>query len=45
VCLGAGVAMVLMSPRSPEQAATGERVWVAPSVASDGGRVVLGGHW
>lgn len=45
VCLGAGVAMVLMSPRSPEQAAAVERVWVAPSVASDGGRVVLGGHW
>ncbi|WP_437330979.1 hypothetical protein [Sorangium sp. So ce381] len=44
-CLGAGVAMVLMSPRSPEQAAAVERVWVAPSVASDGGRVVLGGHW
>ncbi|XXY50448.1 hypothetical protein WME91_04790 [Sorangium sp. So ce269] len=44
LCLGAGVAMVLLSP-SPEKAVAGERVWVAPSVASDGGRVVLGGQW
>ncbi|WP_438002664.1 hypothetical protein WME89_27280 [Sorangium sp. So ce321] len=44
LCLGAGVAMVLLSP-SPERAVAGERVWVAPSVASDGGRVVLGGQW
>ncbi|AUX43898.1 hypothetical protein SOCE26_053540 [Sorangium cellulosum] len=44
-CLGAGVALVLMSP-SPERAAAGERrLWVAPSVASDGGRVMLGGRW
>ncbi|WP_437694125.1 hypothetical protein [Sorangium sp. So ce176] len=43
-CVGAGVAMVLMS-RSPEKAAAGERVWVAPSVASDGGRLMLGGQW
>ncbi|WP_437594607.1 hypothetical protein [Sorangium sp. So ce1000] len=45
VCLGAGVAMVLMSPRPPEKAAAVEGVWVAPSVASEGGSVVLGGHW
>ncbi|MGK3962334.1 hypothetical protein WMF38_55665 [Sorangium sp. So ce118] len=44
LCLGAGVAMVLLSP-SPEKAVAGERVWVAPSVASDGGRMVLGGQW
>ncbi|WP_437642244.1 hypothetical protein [Sorangium sp. So ce854] len=43
-CVGAGVAMVLMSGSS-EKAAAAERVWVAPSVASDGGRVTLGGRW
>ncbi|WP_437683813.1 hypothetical protein [Sorangium sp. So ce131] len=44
-CLGAGVALVLMSP-SPEKTAAGERrLWVAPGVASDGGRVMLGGRW
>ncbi len=44
VCLGAGVAMVLMS-RSPEKPVASERVWLSPSVASDGGRVTLGGQW
>ncbi|WP_437878963.1 hypothetical protein [Sorangium sp. So ce513] len=43
-CVGAGVAMVLMSGPS-EKAAAAERVWIAPSVASDGGRVTLGGRW
>ncbi|WP_437738558.1 hypothetical protein [Sorangium sp. So ce1335] len=43
-CVGAGVAMVLLSG-STEKAAAAERVWVAPSVAADGGRVTLGGRW
>ncbi|WP_438021336.1 hypothetical protein WMF18_20660 [Sorangium sp. So ce315] len=43
-CVGAGVVMVLMSGSS-EKAAAAERVWIAPSVASDGGRVTLGGRW
>lgn len=43
-CLGAGVAMVLMS-RSPSKAEANARVWVAPDIASTGGRVVLGGRW
>lgn len=44
LCLGAGVVMVLTSP-SPERAAAGQPIWIAPSVASDGGRVTLGGRW
>ncbi|WP_437805064.1 hypothetical protein [Sorangium sp. So ce1078] len=44
VFLGAGVTMVLMS-RSPEKPVASERVWLSPSVASDGGRVTLGGQW
>ncbi|AUX33469.1 MULTISPECIES: hypothetical protein [Sorangium] len=44
LCLGAGAAMVLLS-RSPEEPVAGERVWLSPTVASDGGRVTLGGRW
>ncbi|XXX71675.1 hypothetical protein WMF30_28920 [Sorangium sp. So ce134] len=44
LCLGAGAAMVLLS-RSPEEPVAGDRVWLSPSVASDGGRVTLGGRW
>ncbi|WP_437312396.1 hypothetical protein [Sorangium sp. So ce385] len=44
LCLGAGVAMVLLS-RSPEAPVAGERVWLSPTVASDGGRMTLGGRW
>ncbi|MGK4004260.1 hypothetical protein WMF31_16620 [Sorangium sp. So ce1036] len=44
LCLGAGVVMVLVSP-SAERAVAGQPIWVAPSVASDGGRLTLGGRW
>lgn len=43
-CLGAGVAMVLMST-SPSKAEASTRFWVAPDIASTGGRVVVGGRW
>jgi hypothetical protein len=43
-CLGAGVVMVLMS-RSPAKAEASAPVWVAPDIASTGGRVVIGGRW